>query len=399
MTASPHLSPGTPAWRRANLALFVGGWATFVLLYGPQPLLPRFAQEFAVSAASASLLISAAAATLALMLIPASLLADRFGRDRLMKASLALAALFTLLLPLAETFSQVLWLRALSGVAAAGLPAAAMAWLGDEISVMARARAMGLYIAGNALGGMSGRFLAALLTDLSNWQVAFAVLGLLGAMAAVGFWYLLPPAQHFHARSLRPGLLLADLRVLFADVALPGLFLVAFLLMGAFVAFYNYLAFRLAAPPFALSETFIGALFLLYALGTWSSALSGRLADRYTPGRVGVGMTLVMLAGLLLSLPAMLITVLPGVALLTIGFFAVHATASAWVGARAGPRRALASALYLTCYYLGASLPPMLAGLAWQWGEWSAVVAVLAALLLGVLLVVVLLSRAQPSEE
>lgn len=391
MSEPSHLQPGTPAYRRANLALFLGGWATFVLLYGPQPLLPRFAQEFAVSAAAASLLISAAAAALALMLIPASLLADRFGRDRLMKASLVLAALFTLLLPLAETFSQVLWLRALSGVAAAGLPAAAMAWLGDEMAPLARARAMGLYIAGNALGGMSGRFLAALLADFAGWHVAFAVLGVLGAAVAVGFWRLLPPARQFHPRSLRPRAMLADLRSLFTDAVLPGLFLVAFLLMGAFVAFYNYLAFRLSAPPFSLPETLIGALFLLYALGTGSSTLSGRLAERYSPGHVALGMTLLMGCGLALSLSLSLAWVVIGVALMTIGFFAVHATASAWVGSCAGPRRALASALYLTAYYLGASLPPMLAGLAWQWRQWPGVVLVLGCLLLGVLATVITL--------
>jgi MFS transporter, YNFM family, putative membrane transport protein len=388
MTGITTLQPGTVAYRRANVALFLGGWATFALLYGPQPLLPLFAIEFEVSAASASLLVSMATATLALTLIPASLLADRYGRSRMMKGSLVLAALCALLLPLANTFPQLVILRGLAGVATAGLPAAAMAWLGDEMSPGARGRAMGLYIAGNALGGMSGRFLTALVTDLASWQLAFLVLGLLGSVVALAFWRLLPPARHFEARSLRPRALLQDLWQLLRDPGLPWLFLVAFLLMGVFVAFYNYLGFRLSLAPFELGQTAIGAVFLLYVLGTWSSAASGRLADQYGPWRVALAMTGLMIVGLLLSLPAKLPVLITGVALLTFGFFGVHAIASGWVGARAQSRRALASALYLTSYYLGGSIPPLLGGVAWDRGQWPALVALLTVLLLCLLGVV-----------
>ncbi len=382
MNGITGLQPGSAAYRRANLALFLGGWATFALLYGPQPLLPLFATEFEVSAASASLLVSMATATLALTLIPASVLADRYGRSPLMKGSLVLAALCALLLPLAESFTQLVVLRGLAGVATAGLPAAAMAWLGDEMSPGARGRAMGLYIAGNALGGMSARFLAALMTDLVSWEVAFLVLGLLGMGVAVAFCYLLPPARHFEPRSLRPRALLRDTWQLLRDPGLPWLFLVAFLLLGVFISFYNYLGFRLSLAPFELGQTAIGAMFLLYGLGTWSSAASGRLVDRYGPWRVALSMTAVMIAGLLLSLSVNMLVLIAGVALLTFGFFGAHATASGWVGARSQSRRALASALYLTSYYLGASVPPLLVGIAWDRGQWAAVVALLGILLL-----------------
>ena len=388
MTQNAALTPGTAAYRRANLALFLGGWATFALLYGPQPLLPLFAGEFEVSAASASLLVSMATATLALTLIPASLLADRYGRSRMMKGSLVLAVLCALLLPLAETFLQLVVLRGLAGIATAGLPAAAMAWLGDEMSPIARGRAMGLYIAGNALGGMSGRFLAALVADLASWQVAFMFLGLLGLGAAMAFWYLLPPALLFTPRSLRPRALLRDTMLLLRDPGLPWLFLVAFLLMGAFVSFYNYLGFRLSLAPFELGQTAIGALFLLYALGTWSSAASGRLVDRHGPWRVTLAMAGVMGAGLLFSLTVNLSVLIAGVALFTFGFFGVHATASGWVGARSQSRRALASALYLTSYYLGGSIPPLVAGIVWDRGQWPAMVLLLTVLLLFLLGVV-----------
>ncbi len=390
---STHLEAGTPAYRRANLAMFVGGFATFALLYGPQPLLPLLAGHFGVTPASVSLSVSAGTGALALSLIPASLLSDRYGRALLMKCSLVASAFFSLLVPLVQDFHQLLVLRALIGIAIAGLPAAAMAWLGEEIAPRAQGRAMGLYIAGNALGGMSGRFIAALVTEWSSWQTAFLVLGVIGALAAALFWKSVPASRHFQARSLQPAALKADLGRIFRDPGLPRLFLTSFLLMGAFVGLYNYLGFRLQAPPFGLSQTAIGAVFLLYMVGTWASAWSGRLVDRIGRKNVLWMMVLVMGSGLALTLAGQLALLIAGVALFTFGFFASHTTASGWVGQRARERRALAAALYLTGYYLGASIPGSLAGLAWSRGQWPGVALVLGVCVLGVLILALQLRR------
>ncbi|MDD2873822.1 MAG: MFS transporter, partial [Azoarcus sp.] len=157
--------------------MFVGGFATFAMLYATQPLLPLLSSEFGISPASASLSVSAGTAALALMLIPASVLADRSGREKVMKVSLALAALIALACAAVNDFSQLLILRALLGASLAGLPAAAMAYIGEEVSPRAQGKAMGLYIAGNALGGMSGRVLSALLTDLGSWRIVLITLG------------------------------------------------------------------------------------------------------------------------------------------------------------------------------------------------------------------------------
>ena len=61
--------------------------------------------------------------------------------------------------------------------------------------------------------------------------------------------------------------------------------------------------------------------------------------------------------------------IIAGVGVFTFGFFAAHAPPAGWVGRRAGERRALASALYLSSYYLGASVLGSLAGTAWPIGD------------------------------
>lgn len=375
--ASTPLEAGTVAYRHANLAMFVGGFATFAMVYSTQPLLPLLATDFGVSAASASLTVSATAAGLALMLIPGSVVADRLGRQPVMKIALAMAAILALATAAAPDFVSLLVLRALLGAVIAGLPAAAMAYIGEEFAANAQARAMGLYIAGNALGGMSGRFVAALLTDVASWRIALGVIGLMGLLAAFVFWRGLPASRHFRPRAATPARIVGDMLAIYRDAGLPWLFLTAFLGMGAFVGLYNFLGFRLFEAPYGLGQTAIGAIFLLYLVGTWASALSGRLAERYGRRNTLWIMVTVMGSGLALTLASPLWLIIAGVGIFTFGFFAAHALASGWVGRRAGERRALASALYLSSYYLGASVIGSVAGMAWSAGHWTGLTALL----------------------
>jgi len=62
-----------------------------------------------------------------------------------------------------------------------------------------------------------------------------------------------------------------------------------------------------------------------------------------------------------------------GLAISTMGFFAAHGIASAWVTRRARIGKAQASALYLVAYYLGASILGTLGGYAWTAWSWPGV--------------------------
>ncbi|KON80406.2 MFS transporter [Azoarcus sp. PA01] len=373
-----RIEAGSSAFRKANLAMFVGGFATFAMLYATQPILPRLATDFAVAPTAASLSVAAGTAALAAMLIPASVLSDRYGRERVMKGALVLGAIVALAAAFAADFTQLLVLRVLLGAVLAGLPAAAMAYLGEEVAAGAQGRAIGLYIAGNALGGMSGRFLVAVLTDWSSWRLALAALGFIGVIAAALFWYALPRSRHFAPRAAGLGDVIADAAALLGDRGMRSLFAIAFLMMGAFTSLYNYLGFRLQLAPFSLGQSAIGGVFMLYLVGTASSAWTGRLVDRVGRRTVLWAMILASGCGLALTLSGALPGVIAGVAVFTFGYFGAHTAASGWVGRRAHERRALAAALYLCSYYLGASMLGTLSGLAWEWAAWPGVVAAIA---------------------
>ncbi|MFZ9649861.1 MAG: MFS transporter [Fluviibacter sp.] len=374
MSHTTELQAGTSEFRRANWALILGGFACFTLLYGTQPLLPEFTESFGISPTMASLTVSAGTLTLAFLLIPLSMLSDKFGRAPLMKAALLGATAFAWLSAFAPNFEWLVLSRAGVGACIAALPAAAMAYLGEEISASSRGKVMGMYIAGNALGGMFGRFLSAVVTQYSNWHYGLAALALVGIICTILFWRLLPQARHFKTRSLAPSALWIDVRRIYADPGLPWLFTTAFLIMGAFVSIYNYLGFRLSEAPYNLGPAAIGTVFLLYAVGSASSALAGHLVDQYGRGKIMLAMIGAMALGVLATLDSELPVIICGLALFTFGYFATHAIASGWVSFRAGERRGLVSALYLSSYYLGSSFLGSTSGPLWTHYRWPGMV-------------------------
>ena len=394
-SVTPHaIRRGTPAFVRANIAFFLSAFSVFASLYSVQPLLPMFAQYWVRDAGTASLALSATTATMAVALIPASLLADRLGRRRLIVGALLITAILGMLLPFTQVWWQLITLRTLMGLTLAGIPAVAMVYLSEEMDPDALGYSMGLYIGGTAIGGMAGRVISGVLSDFLGWRLGTGILAGLILVAAIAVAVLLPKPRHF----IRDPIGLADLwrrcRASFDDAALPWLFASAFLLMGGFVTLYNYAGFRLALPPFLLSHSAIAMIFLVYLLGSVSSTWAGALSQRLGRRKVFWALVALMGSGMAVTMVDNTMIVILGLAIATMGFFAAHGVASAWVTRRARIGKAQASAIYLVAYYLGASILGTLGGYAWTAWAWPGVMlvtggAAIAALLVAVRLVFV----------
>lgn len=369
-----RLSPGAPGYRRMSFALFAAGMATFALLYSTQALLPAVSADFGVTAGAASWTVSAATGALALCVLPLSALSERFGRRTVMTVSLAVAVVLGLLVPFAPNLEWLVALRALQGAALAGLPASAMAYLAEEVRPKALVAAIGLFVAGNSIGGMSGRILTGWVAQLADWRVALAAVGVMALACALVFRALLPRARHFAPGSLSPLALARTVRGHLSDPLLMRLYAIGALFMTVFGAVYTVIGYRLVEAPFGLPQGVIGSIFLVYLVGTVSSAAAGKLVGRL--GRRGALYLAVTTtaAGLLLSLADSLAAVLLGLVLITAGFFAGHAVASSAVSRTAKTGRAQASALYQSAYYLGSSAGGTLGAVAFHAGGWSGTV-------------------------
>jgi len=364
--------PGSPDYRRFNLAMMLAGLGAFGILYAAQPVLPQISEEFGVSPTRAALAVSASTGALALCVLPAAAVAIRWGRVRTMRAGLLLAVLLTLLAAVAPTFSTLIVMRALAGAVLAGVVAVAMGHVGSETHPSGLGAAMGLYVAGNSLGGVGGRLVTAAVADATSWRWGVGLLAAAALVVTIAFWRLLPEPVALDEEDQREA---ADVGRLRSTPGVWALVAIPFLLMGGFVAVYNYLGYRLLAEPFSLPLAVAGLVFLAYLGGSVSSAVAGRLADSVGRPRVLVAAVLVMGAGLALTLPDQLVLVVLGLVVFTTGFFAAHAVASGWMPVVAAPHRTRGSALYVCGYYAGSSVFGALLGLAWSDAGWTGVAA------------------------
>ncbi|MCU1554018.1 MAG: transporter [Arthrobacter sp.] len=364
---------GSQAYGRILAGLSFAGVATFAQLYSTQAVLPILAADLRVTAAEAALTISLATVGLAVTVLPWSFVADRIGRVRAMTWGISAATALGLLVPLAPSFPTLLGLRMLEGMALGGIPAIAIAYLNEEVNKAHAALAAGSYVAGTTLGGLAGRLVAGPVGELWGWRAAALAVSVLATAAAVLFLVLVPKARGFTAAAASG--FRGAVRTLAGHGRNPrllALYIQAFLLMGGFVAIYNYLGFRLSGGPFNLPATAISLIFLAYLSGTVSARWSAGLTLRFGRRNVLIAGTGLMAGGLALTLTQSLPLILLGLLVFTGGFFAAHSIGAGWTGVIASTGRAQAASLYNLAYYLGSSILGWAGGLVFQSLGWTA---------------------------
>ncbi|NKX51895.1 MFS transporter, partial [Arthrobacter deserti] len=166
-------------------------------------------------------------------------------------------------LPLAPGFESMLAVRFAEGAALGGIPGIALVYLNEEVQELHAAVAAGTYVAGTTIGGLPGRLVAGPVGDLLDWRAGVLAVSICAAAAALLFIWLAPAPRGFRPvpRGQGPGLV-QRIPVNLQSRRLLALYAQGFLLMGGFVAVYNYLGFRLEAPPFLLPASLASLLFL-----------------------------------------------------------------------------------------------------------------------------------------
>ncbi len=365
-----HIEYGSKSFTAILWSLFFAGFASFSSLYCVQPMMPIFAKFFQVTPTHSSFPLSFSTVALAIGLLFTGFISDRFGRKPIMVCALFLVSILLLIsasFPIWEIFLST---RILIGLAVSGVAAVAMTYIGEEIAQKDIGFAMGLYISGTAIGGMGGRLIAGVLVDFVSWQSATYIIGFLDFIIACLFYLLLPKSQHFKPFPFRFSRFKAAFEQNLKDSKLRILFAQGFILMGCLVTVFNYISYHLLEAPFHLSQTWIGLISIAYLAGIYSSPKAAQWGYQYGRAKVLPFLLFSMMVGLFITLIPLLWAILLGLTIFTFSFFAAHSTASSWVSVQAVQYRAVASSLYLFCYYIGSSLLGSSGGLVWEHFGW-----------------------------
>ncbi|SDS00598.1 MFS transporter, YNFM family, putative membrane transport protein [Brevibacterium siliguriense] len=414
--------PSPTSTRRTVAAVFLAGISVFLVLYETQGLLPAIRDAYGIDGPTASLTVSATNVAMACFLIPFSMLAPRIGHARQIGAGVIVAAILALILPFTPTPELLIVVRFLQGLAIASVPATAMAYLSLRLPPAALPGAIGVYIAGNTIGGLCSRLLTGLASEFLGWHGGLAFTAAVSLIFGLIVVWLLRHDLFSTARSRAvldtdttepdqtttdPALTeAADPDAVTAGDADEGaagsaqpprraiplrgglwrVYLTGFLCMIVFGGSFTMLGTRLQQDPWRLSEGAVALFFLIYLVGTVVTTYYGRLATKYSRTWITLAGMVIALAGAGLTLVDSLVVIIIGMSLLTAGFFLGHTGASAAASAASpGVDSTRSAAIYLTVYYLGTSLGAWLSAVLFADFAWPGVVGMCATSLIAVL--------------
>ena len=378
-----YIKKGTREYLKLNIALFLGGFTVFAVLYSVQPLIDPFMETFQISETKASLALSVSTLTLAFSLLFYGAISETIGRRNILLAVSILVTLFSFAQPFVQNFDQLLVLRAILGLLLGGLPAVAVAFISEEVHPAQIVQSIGLFIAGNGFGAAIGRMSSAFFTSYFGWQMALFILSCIGLIATILFVVLLPPARHFKPQPFQFKPVLTAYKVHLQNRQLIPLFMPGFILLASNVALFNFMSIHLMESPYSWSQQITGFIYATFLIGSISPFFISHLIDRigeFWSKRFAI---LLFVVGVLLTLiPIALLKVL-GITFSIIAFFIGHSIASSAVGRLASHHKSQASALYSLFYYVGSSIGGVLASYSWTFGGWFGVAVFVISMLIG----------------
>jgi predicted MFS family arabinose efflux permease len=362
MPSSPTAAPdtGTPVLPQGTLLLMATACGLCAgANYFNQPLLHSIAVDLGISEARASLTVTMAQVSYALGLLLLVPLGDMLERRRLVLGLMLLAA-GTLMTGLFSVAAQVLVPMAAS-FAAPGTSG----------------RAVGLVMSGLLVGILASRSVAGVLSDLGGWNAVYWV----GALATAGVALLLrralPLAQP--ARRMGYGEVMRSLLTLAREQPrLRSRALIGGMGFATVSVLFSTMALLLAGPGYGFGDAQIGLIGLVGVAGALMANMAGRLADRGLEQRTTLAGGLLMLAGwcALWLGGTSLWWFLAGLLIVDAALQALHISNQNVIYALAPSARSRINAVYMTGYFIGASLGSAMGSAVWlHWGWTGASVA------------------------
>jgi MFS transporter, YNFM family, putative membrane transport protein len=346
----------------------LGAAAMFAVTYSTQAILPEIGRSFDVSPATAGLSISVVVLALACGAWIWGPLSDRIGRKRSIVLASALLVAPTIGAAVAQSFALLLAFRTLQGLCMPGLLTAGVPYVAEAFVPAIGGRAMGYYVSSLVAGGLIGRVGVALLADAVGWRWAIGALAVLPLLAAVIMQRSLVDIPGSTAR----GETFRGIRRQLRNPSLLRATVTGTAFFFTFVGCFSYVVYRLERPPFDFGPGVGSLVFFLWLLGAAGPAI-GRVADRFGWQRLGLAAIALAAAGLVLSLPSTLPSLIVGLALVTLANFSGVTAAQLGVSGATTADRGAASAVYFSVYYGVGSLGAYLPGLAWERYGWNGV--------------------------
>ncbi|MBE0584986.1 MAG: MFS transporter [Desulfofustis sp.] len=354
--------------QRLLLRLSITTVVTICSLYAAQPIQPVFQREFGLSSLQAILFTTLMMLPLGCAPLFYGYLLEVIPARRILRGALLLLGILELLFSLANGYAALLTIRALQGMVLPAVLISLMSYISYTTPRHAVQQAIAVYVGMTIIGGILGRMLSGICTELFGWRLFFFVLALLFFWC----WYLLGVLDRQTRLSVaRPDLL--EIAALLRSGPLLWLYGAIFFIFFSGSALLNLIPLELMRINPQFSEAAIGLLYLGNSMGI-IVALGNARIQRLCGGEIGTvvaGLAVFML-GTVGFLVGHYLVMFGAMFVFCLGMFAAHATLSGFVSRLVDDHKPVANGLYMSFYYFGGAIGSFVPGLVyvpfgWRW--------------------------------
>ncbi|MCB2216409.1 MFS transporter [Desulfofustis glycolicus] len=355
---------------------------TICSLYAAQPIQPVFQQEFGLSSLQALLFTTLMMLPLGCAPLFYGYLLELIPARRILRGALLILGILELLFSLANGYVLLLSIRALQGLVLPAVLISLMSYISYTTPRHAVQQAVAVYVGMTIIGGILGRILSGICTELFGWRLFFFLLALLFFWC----WHLLGALD----RRIRLSVARPDLREIAALLhrgPLLWLYGAIFFIFFAGAALLNLIPLELMRINPQLSETAVGLLYLGNSMGIFVALGNARI-QRFCKGEITTVVTglVVFMLGTVGFLAGHYLVMFVAMFVFCLGMFAAHATLSGYVSRLVEDHKPVANGLYMSFYYFGGAVGSFVPGLiyvpfGWRWFILALLVIELCALL------------------
>ncbi|EOO40641.1 MFS transporter [Bacillus mycoides] len=349
-------------------------WAGMVVmssLYVTIPLTALFSDLFKVSLAQSAATGSIFSVGFAIGCLLFGAISDKYGRKKVIFIGLLALSIVSFFLGIVDSLFWLVILRGLQGIAAATFSPVALAYVVEMFPVEKKVTTIGFVSTGFLVAGIAGQVISTAVSQHFGWHMVFFLLSIIYIITAVLVHYSLPKGETSQSNTdiLGP---IKQMGKVFTHKSLVLSYMIAFVLLMAFVNMYTVLGNYLSSPTYNLTSEQILYFRLVGLFGMLLSPLAGRLTKRF-------GVRQVLQGGLLVaifSLSSMgFISNLPLLVMMSICFvigiaISVPSLVSL-VGQLGGEARGIAVFIYTFILFLGTSIGPIISIYFMKIGEYA----------------------------
>jgi len=153
-------------------------------------LLPFIKKDWDVTDAQLGMLTSIVALFIAIFVIPISILVDRWSRKKMIAIMVFLWSIATFMCSFANDYTQLLVLRALTGIGEAAYCPAAVALIMKVFPADYRTRYLGIYDSAAPIGAGIGLAVGGYVGLILGWRHAFGLVAIPGVILSVMFLFV-----------------------------------------------------------------------------------------------------------------------------------------------------------------------------------------------------------------